>query len=194
MSSIAAPYGAEPVGTLSASGSFSGKMRHYKIASGYTPAIYYGDFVKLATTGVVEKDVVTDTRVTGMCGIFMGCSYTDPNTGQTTIAQKWTALTAAADAVAYVLDDPNVVFKMQADDTLAQTAIGMNVSVVQTAGSAAVGRSRNAVDASEIAATATLPIRIVEFVQGPDSAVGDAFTDVHCVFNGHFFSQTTGMA
>jgi hypothetical protein len=35
----------------------------------------------------------------------------------------------------------------------------------------------------------------VEFVQGPDSAVGDAYTDVICKFNvGHLHLNTTGMA
>ena len=50
MATSAAPTGAEPVGTLSASGSFTGKVRHIKIASGYGTAIFYGDFVKLVSS------------------------------------------------------------------------------------------------------------------------------------------------
>ena len=46
MSATATPNGAEPIGTLSASGSFTGKVRHIKIASGYGTAIFYGDFLK----------------------------------------------------------------------------------------------------------------------------------------------------
>lgn len=55
MATVATPMGAEPVNTLSASGSFTGKVRHIKIASGYGTAIFYGDFVKLVSTGTVEK-------------------------------------------------------------------------------------------------------------------------------------------
>jgi hypothetical protein len=93
------------------------------------------------------------------------------------------------------VDDPFVLFQMQGDATLALAAIGMNSAIVQTAGSASIGKSKNAFDSSEIANTNTLPLRLVEFVQGPDSAVGDAYTDVICKFNvGHLHLNTTGMA
>lgn len=55
MAATATPMGAEPVGGLSACGSFSGKVRHMKIASAYGTTIFYGDFVKLVNTGTVEK-------------------------------------------------------------------------------------------------------------------------------------------
>ncbi len=61
MAATATPMGAEPVGTLSASGSFSGKVRHIKIASGYAANIFYGDFVKMVAAGVVQKDTGTTT-------------------------------------------------------------------------------------------------------------------------------------
>ena len=70
MAATATPMGAEPVGGLSACGSFSGKVRHIKIASGYATAIFYGDFVKLVNTGTVEKDTCTATMT--QVGIFMG--------------------------------------------------------------------------------------------------------------------------
>lgn len=192
MASIAAPYGAEPIGTLSASGSFTGKVRSIPIASAYATAIFYGDFVKLEAAGVVQKDTGTDALTP--VGIFMGCAFTDPTTKQKTFSQYWPAGTVASDAVAYVCDDPHVLFKMQADEAVAATALGINVAVVQTAGSTSVGRSKNAVDGSSIAPTATLPLRIIDFVEGPDSAPGDAYTDLICKFNaGHQYLNTTGV-
>jgi hypothetical protein len=192
MATSAAPTGAEPVGTLSASGSFTGKVRHIKIASGYGTAIFYGDFVKLVSSGTVEKDTGT-TSLTPV-GVFMGCSYTDPSTNQKTFNQTFPASTAASDIMAYVLDDPNVLMLMQGDATLAQTTLGNNVAVVQTAGSTTIGRSKNAVDSSTVATTNTLPLRIVDFVDGPTSTVGDAFTDVIVKFNvGHIYVNTTGI-
>ena len=85
MATAATPMGAEPVGTLSASGSFTGKVRHIKIANAYATDIFYGDFVKLVATGTVEKAAVTTAVVAGTVGIFVGCSYTDPGTGQLTL-------------------------------------------------------------------------------------------------------------
>ena len=192
MAASATPMGAEPVGCLSSNGSFSGKVRHYKIASGYGTAIFYGDFVKLVSSGTVEKD--TGTTACTPVGVFVGVSYTDPNTNQKTFSQYFPASTAASDISAYVVDDPFVEMKMQSDASLAQTALGNNAAVVQTAGSTSIGRSKNAVDGSTIATTNTLPVKIIEFVEGPDSAVGDSYTDVIVVFNaGHQLTNTTGV-
>ena len=177
MATSATPTGAEPVNTLSASGSYSGKVRHIKIASAYNTAIFYGDFVKLVAAGTLEKAAVTTAVVAGTVGIFVGCSYTDPSSSQLTFNQTFPADTAASDIMAYVVDDPKLVFKMQGDEAIAQTGLGNNISAVNTAGSTTIGRSKNALDGGSIATTNSLPLRVLEFVDGPTSAVGDAFTD-----------------
>ena len=68
--------------------------------------------------------------------------------------------------------------QMQCDGAADQDDLGKNCSVVQTAGSTAIGTSKNSVDISTVAITNTLPLKIVYFVDGPDSAVGDSYTDV----------------
>ena len=193
MSATATPMGAEPVGGLSACGSFSGKVRHIKIASGYASNIFYGDFVKLVNTGTIEKDAGTATATP--VGIFMGCFYTDPSTSQPTFNQMWPTGTVADDAMAYVLDDPDAVFRMQGDGSLAQTTLGNNIAIIQTSGSTTIGRSKNAVNAGTAATTNTLPLRILEFMDGPDSTVGDAYTDVLLTYNFgmHQYRNATGI-
>jgi hypothetical protein len=148
-----------------------------KIASAYGTAIFYGDFVALVAAGTVGKAAVTTAVVAGTVGIFVGCSYTDPSTSQLTFNQQYPASTTASDIMAYVVDDPKLVFKMQGDEAIAQTGLGNNISAVSTAGSTAIGRSKNALDGGSIATTNTLPLRIIEFVDGPSSTVGDAYTD-----------------
>jgi hypothetical protein len=174
MSTAATPYGAEPIGTLSASGSFTGKVRHIPIVTTEATAIFYGDFVKMISGGTVSKSAISTSVPTGTVGIFMGCFYTDPTTKQPTYSQYWPAANAATDAVAYVCDDPFLVFKMQADESLAATKVGLNCSAISTAGSASIGRSRNALDGSSAATTNTLPFRILELVEA-----GDSFTEAH---------------
>jgi hypothetical protein len=127
MATTAAPYGARPIGTLSASGSFTGKVRHLPIGASYGTQISNGDFVKLVADGEIEKDVGT-TALTAV-GIFMGCSYTDPTTNQKTFSTFWPASNAATDAMAYVIDDPFVVFQMQADEAMNTTDRGLNASI-----------------------------------------------------------------
>jgi hypothetical protein len=192
MPSSATPYGAMPQAGLSCNGSFTGKVRHIKIASAYDTAIFYGDFVKLVAAGTVEKDEGT-TSMTPV-GIFVGCKYTDPNSKNLTFNQQWIADTTASDAVAYVMDDPNILFQMQCDGTAAQTVLGSNCAVTQTAGSTSIGTSKNTVDISTTATTNTLPLRIIDFIDGPNSAVGDSYTDVIVKFNaGHLYDNTTGL-
>ena len=201
MSTTATPYGFRPVGLLGG-GDWSNSIRHIKMTNSYGTSIFYGDVVKVVSTGTVEKDSGTTTMPP--VGIFVGCSYTDPGSSQPTYSQMWTASTSATDIMAYVVDDPNVVFQGQGDATLAQTALGNNVAVVQTAGSTSIGTSKNAIDSSTIAATKTLPVRILGFIDGPNSSVGDTYTDVLCKFNSggdatgdscasHQYQDTTGI-
>lgn len=192
MAATAAPYGARPIGTLSASGSFTAKFRHFPIATTYGTDMFHGDFVQLVAGGGVELD--TGTATLTPVGIFMGCFYTDPTTNQPTYSQYWPASNAATDAVAYVLDDPYVVFQIQADGIVAAADRGQNAGVVQTAGNTAIGKSKNALDQSTLNTTNTLPLKVIDFVDGPDSTVGDAFTDCICIFNtGHEWRNSTGV-
>lgn len=194
MATTAAPFGARPSGSLSTTGSYTGKRRAYKIASAYDTNIFEGDFVKAVAAGTIEKDAGTATLTP--LGVFLGCSYTDPVLNYKLESNYWPANTVATDAVAFVNDDPDLLMMMQADGQLDQTDLFLNAAIIQTAGSTSVGRSKNAVDSGTSTAPATtntLPLRIVEFVDGPDSAVGDSFTDVIVKFNaGHLMTNTTG--
>jgi hypothetical protein len=73
--------------------------------------------------------------------------------------------------------------QVQADDTVAQTALGANIGFSTFSGDTATGNSETSADAASIATTATLPLRIVGFVDGPESAVGDAYTDLLVKWN-----------
>ena len=194
MASSAAPHGARPVGTVVGS-PYQGKVTHYKIKNAYGTSIFYGDFVKWGDDNpntTIQKDTGT-TSLTPI-GVFLGCAYTDPNTNQFTPNQYYPASTAADDIVAYVATDPFILMQMQCDGAADQDDLGKNCAVVQTAGSTAIGTSKNSVDISTVATTNTLPVKIVDFVDGPDSAVGDSFTDVLVMFNvGHQLLNTTGI-
>ena len=194
MASTASPMGARPVGSL-VSAAYNAKITHYKINNAYGTDIFYGDFVKWADNNpntTIQKDTGT-TSMTPI-GVFLGCSYTDPSTGQTTFNQYYPASTAADDIMAYVASDPFLVMQMQSDEALTQDDLGKNVAVVQTGGSTAIGTSKNAIDGSTANTTNTLPLKIIDFVEGPDSAIGDSFTDVLVMFNaGHQLLNTTGI-
>jgi hypothetical protein len=196
MATVAAPYGLKPVGNL-ISAAYNHKTRTFGITSGYNTNIGYGDPVVPVTAGTIQRDPMT-TAVTspGCLGVFLGCSYTDPGSLQKVFRQYWPANTVASDAVAYVFDDPEGVFQIQADATLAQTALFANAAIISTAASTVTGNSKVALQASSIAATTTLPLRIIGFASSPTSTVGDTYTDVFVRFNFgiHTYHNATGLA
>jgi len=171
MSSTAAPFGLRPIGRLD-NGSLE-VFRQYPIASGYATNIAAGDIVFLDDDGTstnIEKQSGTggtDADIE-MLGVFVGCSYTDPNTKQLTFSTLWPASTVASDAMAFVVDDPQALYAIQADEafTNAGDAFGKNAALVQTAPSTDFRISRVALDASTVGTDANLPIRIIDYLGG----------------------------
>lgn len=183
MASTAAPYGLRPVNLIGGQ-PYAGSTRSIKIANAYAANIFYGQPVSVNASGVVIAETGTsNVAATGVVGVFVGCTYTDPNLKYKVFKQYWPTGTVATDAYAYVVDDPDVVMQVQADEAVAQTALGANIALVTSAGSTATGNSTTAADGSSVNTTATLPLRIVGFVDGPDSSVGDAYTDLLVKWN-----------
>ena len=196
---VSAPYGLKPVNLIGGQ-VYAGSTRLIKIASGYATDIFYGDVVKLASSGTIQKDTGTTTIADqGVIGIFMGCTYTDPSTKQPRWNQYWPSGTVASDAQAYVVDDPDVLFKVasvSAATTIAfygQTVVGNNVALVQNSGSTTSGDSAVAIDGTSAAATNSLPIHIVAGVPDTANAAGE-FCEFICKFNAPYPVATSTSA
>ena len=198
MALTATPYGLRPV-NLVGGRVFAGSTRKLTIASGYNTNIFFGDVVKLSG-GNVQKDTGTTTATP--VGVFMGASWMDPTFGMT-FRQYWPAGTtpqanaqplATVQPYAYVCDDPFAVFQIQADGSVAASAIGQNAALTQGSGSTVTGDSAVSLTASSVATTNTLPLRIIDFVYGPNSTPGDAFTDCLVMWNFgmHRYLNATG--
>lgn len=183
MASTAAPYGLRPVNLIGGQ-PYAGSTRLIKIANAYAANIFYGQPVAINASGVVVAETGTTTiAATGVVGVFVGCTFTDPNLKYKIFRQSWPTGTVATDAFAYVVDDPDVVMQIQADDTVAQASLGLNIGFSTFSGDTNTGNSETSADVASAAVTATLPLRIVGFVDGPESAVGDAFTDLLVKWN-----------
>ena len=167
---VSAPYGLKPVNLIGGQ-VFAGAIRELPIQYAYATNIFYGDFVVLSRGFVTRASVSTGTGVNQVTGVFLGCAYTNPTTKQRQFAQYWPAGTVAGDAVAYVVDDPDTVFKAavcSSGTTMASGAvamIGTNLSMIDNTGSVNTGNSANAVLApSDTPATTILPVRCVDVV------------------------------
>ena len=164
------PYGLRPINLIGGQ-PFAGSTRELPIQYAYATDIFYGDFVVLSRGFVTRASVSTGTGVNQVTGIFVGCTYTDPVTKQKRFSQYWPASTLAGDAVAYVCDDPDAVFKAavcSSGTTMASGAyamIGTNLSAVNNTGNVNTGNSKNAILApTATPATSILPLRCVGVV------------------------------
>lgn len=194
---VSAPYGLKPVNLIGGQ-VFAGATRQIKIASAYNTNIFYGDVVRISSDGVIVKETGTSTvSATGVVGVFLGCAFTSPVTKQFLTAQSWTAGTVASDAVAYVADDPDQLFKVAAvssGTTVAfygQTVIGNNAALVQNSGSTNTGDSAVALDGSSAAVTASLPLRIIAGVPDTANAAGE-FCELIVKWNAPYITLTEG--
>lgn len=209
MAAVSSPYGFRPVNLIGGL-PYAGSTRSVPIASGYGTNIFNGSLVYMLNDGTLAiatatgADATTNdfptgsTARTGVLGVFVGCSYTNPSTKQKVFSQYWPTGTVASDAVGYVVDDDRVIFRVQAAGSLAATDLGANtfLSAVQSTstGSTITGNSTSAVSASATANTAAF--RIVGFVDMVGfSVVGDAYTDVLVKFNPgyHSYSNAVGI-
>ena len=195
MTAVAAPYGLKPINLIGGQ-VFAGATRQIPILNGYATSVFNGDLVKLVTSGNVEKDVGT-TAATPV-GIFLGCSYTDSVRGFTQ-SQYWPATQVATDAVAYVCDDPDVLFKVaivSGTTVIVGKAradlVGGNLQLVQNAGVIASGNSKVAAN-NTAATTATFPLRVVDVVEDSTDANG-LYTEVICKFIVHQYNTALGLA
>jgi hypothetical protein len=177
---VSAPYGLKPINLIGGQ-VFAGSTRALPVQYGYATNIFYGDFVKVLRGSVTRAAVSTGTASAQFDGIFLGCSYTDPVTKTKRFSQYWPASTLAGDAIAYVADDPDTVFKVavcSSGTTMASGAvalIGTNLSMVNNTGDVNTGNSKNAVLApTATPVTTVLPVRCVGVVE--DTAFSYAAT------------------
>lgn len=190
---VDAAYGFRAVNQLSGL-PYAGATRQIPIGYAYGTSIFNGDLVELAAGVVTITGMTTATAGTaraGQLGVFVGCSYTNPATGQKIFSQYWPASTAADDAMAYVVDDPRALLRAvvigQPSAGLSNTAttvgfvnenfVGTNMyCVTGTAGSTRTGNSAMGVSADQpangtgnVRQAAARPFRVVGIV--PESAV-----------------------
>jgi len=183
---VDAPYGMVPVNLLGGQ-VYAGQTREMPIGQNETTAIFFGDVVTLNSAGNITKVTTTATATT--IGVFLGCTYIDPNTSQPVFKQFYPGAVNVTGIQAYVQDDPDQLYKVavvSAGTTignLTQAAVGKNVSLVQNTGSTTNGNSKNAVLNTTDTET-TLPIRVVDVV--PETAIAGypgSYTEVIVRFN-----------
>jgi hypothetical protein len=180
MANADTPFGLRPVRYLSGA-PWNGQVRRYLIDSGDGTATFIGDLVKLAGSAGSVGSLVDGVPVGGLPTVVQSAAG-DTHVGvvvgfeplKTNLETRHRA--ASTSRVAYVVDDPNVIFEIQevsGGTALTATAVGNNANVVVAAGSTTTALSGMELDNSTEATTADLDLKILGLVQREDNDYGE---------------------
>jgi len=146
-----------------------------------TQTIYKGTPVQLTSSGTIIPlgDPTWDAAADDIIGVFNGVEYVDSN-GQLKEANHWTGPTTIASPTSmkvYVWIDPDIVYEIQADGPVAQTALGdqFNFATGQDGGSSVTGISSAKLAATPVGAGNQGYVRVVNLSPLVNNAWGDAF-------------------
>ena len=196
-------YGLRPIGLVGSAVNSTG-VTQYEIASNNTNAIFQHGIVVPTSAGVVSWAGATNGGTTPALGVLMGVEYVDSVQKKPVWINYWPGSGAVSvdtnyPVKAFVADNPNQLFQVASDASLtdratAQAHVFSNASLGTSArtGSTSNGNSNSALGVSTIAATPTLPLRIVGLVD--DEANSDfAYAGIPMIvrFNAHFNSNTS---
>jgi len=151
-------YGLKPVKRADGM-AYAGAVTNYLIdPAGEATNLFNGQVVTLGTDGYIAlatgdgSDATTNNlggSSIGAIGVFVGCSYTNDQ-GQTVHSQYYPS--GALNGVAYVVDDPNVLFAAELDAAAEQAMIGATTDFVAvqstSTGSTTTGNSTSELDAT----------------------------------------------
>lgn len=179
MSATSAPFGLRPA--FFPTGVEKAQALANGITSGYANNILKGQAVQYSPNAGVILPVLDTTTNTGLVsGVFAGVEWTD-TTGRRRVSNYWPANTAAiaGSVVAYFYNDQQIVYEIQTDGTMAQTAVGNEANLSNfAAGSNTTGLSQMTLSASLAGSGSAAQFRIVDLAPYVDNAWGDPFVIV----------------
>lgn len=179
------PFGLRPVQHRNGA-PYSGACRPYYVQSDYATALYIGDPVVI--TGAVNTAAVTaggagSFPVGALQSINKATVGANPITGvivgfASTSQTSLTYNAASTERIAFVCDDPEVLYEIQCDGTWTPASVGLNAALIYThGGSTTTGRSGAELDSGTTTAPATtagLQLKVRGFVNREDNDMASA--------------------
>lgn len=199
MANVDKPNGFRPFRYLNGA-PYNGAVTKYVFPAADGTATFVGDLVKLSGTGDTATGLRTiaqaaaSTDGSSVVGVLVGLEVdpTNLNTPQYRVA--------STRRIAYVVDDPNVLFVAQEDgdtDPLEMVDAGMNVNFIVGTGSTVTGASAMEIDSNTESTVAAFPLKLIEPVQTPDNelvSAGQTATRWVVKLNNHQLGSATGTA
>ena len=191
MANVSEKFGLRPYRKLDGT-PLVGAQNRYTVKSSYATAIFQGDLVIPTSTGNIERATANDSAA--VVGVFNGCFYTDPTTQKPTYKKYYPGGVSASDITAFVVDDPDAVFLVDADSTFTRANLFANYSVTNTTGVTQTGISKVQLDHSTGNTTNTLAIQAIDISQDPDNSdTSTSNANILVRINNHFYRSGTGI-
>ena len=195
MANVSEKFGLRPYRKLDGT-PLVGAQNRYTIASNYATAIYQGDMVKVVTSGNIERHSAANDagNSTAVVGVFNGVFYTDPTTQKPTYKNYYPGGVAASDITAFVVDDPDAVFLMDADESFTRADLYTNYSVTGVTGVTQTGLSKVQLDVSATGTASTFAVQAIDISQDPENSdVTVSNANILVRINNHFYRSGTGV-
>ena len=191
MANVSEKFGLRPYRKLDGT-PLVGAQNRYTIASNYGTAIFQGDLVVPVAAGNIERHTAGTSDA--VVGVFNGVFYTDPTTQKPTYKNYYPGSVAASDITAFVVDDPDAVFLMDADEAFTRANLYANYSVTNTTGVTQTGISKVQLDVSATGTAATFVVQAIDISQDPDNSdTATSNANILVRINNHFYRSGTGI-
>ena len=191
MANVTEKFGLRPYRKLDGT-PLVGAQNRYTIASNHTTAIFQGDLDIPLTAGNIDRHTANNSAA--VIGVFNGCFYTDPTTQKPTFRNSYPGSIVASDITAFVVDDPDAVFLMDADATFARADLYQNYSVSTGGGNTTTGISEVQLDVSVSGTNASFVIQAIDISQDPDNSdTANPNANILVRINKHFYRNGTGV-
>ena len=214
MANVSAPFGFAQVGTASNMPNYAraGSASPYRIKAGYVKSIFFGDAVRMWISGDDSSGAAgyitpwvagdgVDNAGKILVGIFVGCQYYSASQHKTVYTNYYPGADAAADVDAYVVDDPESQWMVQAGTAatpFTQAYLGMSADInVTPTGNTTTGISGMSLNTPVITNSNTLPFKMVNVITTPPTANGrdllTAYNYVTVAFNNQQYKALLGV-
>ena len=189
MANINEKFGLRPYRSINGA-PWNNAQNRYTVANNLSTAIFQGDPVKPTTAGNVT--LARSNTSDRIIGVFNGVFYNDPTTQKPTFRNNYPGSIAAAGITAFVVDDPNTVFLVDADEAFTRADLFKNYSLTNVTGNTLTGISEKQLDVSVSGITTTFAVQAIDIQEGAtDSDTSTSGVNVLVRINNHFFRSGT---
>lgn len=168
-------------------------IKSFVVGTADSTAIGLGAFVKpggSAATYSADGQIYPTVAKAGSADAILGrVTSVEPITDDSKIYRE-----ASTERLVKVNTDPDQLFEIQVDDSVAAADIGLNANIVDGTSVNTLGRQEEEIDISTKATTSTLQLKILDVVKAVDNEIG-SYTKVMAKINNHARAnnQTAGV-